>query len=127
MMTYNNGTCALQFPSHYVPVSEEEMTYVDGGAYFSASECRNICLALCVTGSGLMAAAATAAIVSKVVRWAKGAGGFIGWLVGGLVSVAAGAIGKIAYGIGYSAVSGRGVTIDGSPAPWDCFVSVNWN
>lgn len=31
MMTYNDGTCALQFPSHYVPVTEEEMTYVDGG------------------------------------------------------------------------------------------------
>ena len=31
MMTYNDGTCAVQFPSHYVPVTEEEMTYVDGG------------------------------------------------------------------------------------------------
>lgn len=29
--TYANGTAALQFPSHYVPLTEEEMTYVDGG------------------------------------------------------------------------------------------------
>lgn len=29
--TYANGTCALQFPSSYVLMTEEEMTYVDGG------------------------------------------------------------------------------------------------
>lgn len=31
MTTYASGTAALQFPSHYVPLTEEEMTYVDGG------------------------------------------------------------------------------------------------
>lgn len=31
MMTYNNGTCALQFPSNYVALTEEEMTYIEGG------------------------------------------------------------------------------------------------
>lgn len=32
-MSYTNGTAVLQFPSHYVPLTEEEMTYVDGGKY----------------------------------------------------------------------------------------------
>ena len=31
MYTYQNGTAALQFPSSYVLLTEEEMTYVDGG------------------------------------------------------------------------------------------------
>lgn len=32
MNTYANGTCALQFPSNYVVLNEEEMEYVEGGA-----------------------------------------------------------------------------------------------
>lgn len=30
-MSYTNNAAVLQFPSHYVPLTEEEMTYVDGG------------------------------------------------------------------------------------------------
>lgn len=32
MNTYANGTCAMKFPSSYVSMDAEEMTYVDGGA-----------------------------------------------------------------------------------------------
>lgn len=38
MNTYANGTAALKMPQSYVPLTEEEMTYVDGGYSFLNDE-----------------------------------------------------------------------------------------
>lgn len=37
-MSYTNTTAALQFPSHYAPITEDEMAYVDGGYSFLCNE-----------------------------------------------------------------------------------------
>ena len=41
----------------------------------------------------------------------------------GLITTAAG---KILYGIGYCAASGKKLTISATAAPWDAFVNVSW-
>lgn len=101
-------------------MNHEEMEYIGGGEVYTASQCRQFCAKMAMTGSGLIAAAAGAAIVSTIVRWAKKAGGFIGCLVGSVVGLAAIAVSKIAYGIGYNAVSGRDVSISASPLAMGC-------
>lgn len=37
-MSYTTGATALKMPSNYVPLTEEEMTYVDGGYTFLCDE-----------------------------------------------------------------------------------------
>ena len=124
-MTY--GSCALQLPRNYVVVDADEMEYVEGGVQYTSAQSKQIALGFgFVSGQALMAAAATAAVVSKVLQWAKSVGGPLVWLVGLAAGVITGALGKVAYGIGYSAVSGKTVVINASPAPWDCFVDVYW-
>lgn len=76
MYTNVNGTAALKMPSNYVLMSEEEMTYADGGgitnstlistSYVSARICSDI--------AGVIAggAVATARILSKKITGAPG-------------------------------------------------------
>lgn len=68
MMTYNNGTCALQFPSNYVALTEEEMTYVDGGIdiHIKKDTCATIATYVYGAGWGITAALAINAITSKL-------------------------------------------------------------
>ena len=65
-----------------------------------------------------------AVVVSKVIKWAKRVGGPIAWILGAEGTLIAGAVGKIAYGIGYSAISGKNVEICSSWKPWESFVNV---
>jgi hypothetical protein len=116
----------LMMPKNYVAVDNDEMEYLVGGEVYTASQCRTFAAQMCMTGQGLIAAAAGAAIVSTIVKWSKVVGGFWGWAIGAVVGVAVAAIGKIVYGIGYSCVSGKTLSINVTPAPWDAFVDIDW-
>lgn len=118
---------ALVMPSNYAVMSEDEMTYVEGGKVYTASQCRNFVCALgFCSGSALMAVAFGAAIAKKVLNIAGRLGGPVAWIIKTAGALLLTALGKIAYGIGYSAVSGKKLVINASPAPWDAFVSVGW-
>ena len=79
MNTYANGTCALQFPSNYVLMDTEEMTYVDGGYRFLSDEWYgthvtsradfalgiNLACYIVAAFSGLTAASALASAIAK--------------------------------------------------------------
>lgn len=108
----------LVLPEKYVELDQEEMTYLDGGAYLSGSKCRSICAAIAISPGALIAGAASAAVVSKVVKWAKVTGGPVGWIVGTAAGYATGFVSKVAYGIGKGALSGKGLSIAWS---WDPF------
>ncbi len=113
--------------SSYAVMSEEEMTYTDGGAKYTASQCRKFVAALgFASGSALMAVAFGAVVARKVLNIAGAIGGPIAWIIKAAGAVLLTALGKIAYGIGYSAVSGKKLEINASPAPWDAFVNVGW-
>lgn len=111
----------LRLPNNYVEIEEEEMMYLDGGTYLSKKNCRGIIAGLGMSPGTFMAAASGAVVVSKVLRWMK-AGGPLAWVVGIVGGVVSGAIGKIAYCIGYGALN-RGCDINASPYPWDAFIS----
>lgn len=117
----------LVMPSNYVVVNVDEMEYVDGGVIYTSAECKQIVTGLgLASGQVLIAMATTAAIVSKVIKWAKGVGGPIAWILGAAGSLVASAIGKIAWGIGYGAISGKNIEICACMKPWEAFVSVDW-
>jgi len=116
---------ALVMPQGGAIIDSEEMTYVDGGQYFSGRDCTNFCIGLGISGAGLIAAAGTAAIASKIFQYAKNLGGFWGGLIIAIGGVVVSALGRVAYGIGYGATSGRGVYIETTPWPWECFVNVH--
>lgn len=118
---------ALVMPSSYAVMDAEEMTYVEGGVTYTASKCRDLVGKMgLASGQILITIAATAALVSKYVQRILNIGGVVAWIVKAAAGLAITALGKIAYGIGYSAVSGKSVTIEASPAPWDAFVNVSW-
>ena len=126
-MCYNGE---LVMPKNYAVVNEEEMSYVDGGATYSASQCRDFvaALGLC-SGQALMAVAAGAAVVAKLKKLFSTfsvLGGPLTWILNIAVGLIATAAGKILYGIGYCAASGKTLTISATAAPWDAFVNVSW-
>ena len=87
MNTYNNGTCALQFPSHYVPLTEEEMEYVDGGYYLSKQQCVGICSAIALNPVSIALTAVGISLAKKAVKTVSTAiGGFVGWAAGALIA-----------------------------------------
>ena len=89
MMTYNNGTCALQFPSHYVPVTEEEMEYIDGGYYLSKAACTGVVAAIGLNPCAIALGYVGVTLARKVVtRVSAAIGGFVGWAAGVLISAA---------------------------------------
>ncbi|WP_445487613.1 hypothetical protein [Niallia sp. 03133] len=108
----------LVLPEKYVELEQEEMQYLDGGAYLSANDCIQIAASIAMSPGALIAGAAGAVVISKIVQWAKFTGGPLGWIVGTAAGYATGFISKIAYGIGKGAISGRGLSIDWS---WDPF------
>ena len=73
MMTYNNGTCALQFPSSYVAMDAEEMEYVGGGYSFEMSRSTAtiiIDVAAIVLGTALSGTATISKLATKI-GWNK--------------------------------------------------------
>lgn len=70
-----------------------------------------------------LAAATGAAVTAKVLKWVK-AGGIAGFVVGAVGAVLAGAIGRVAWCIGYGALN-KGADIKASPYPWEAFISAS--
>ncbi|EHE11960.1 Membrane protein [Streptococcus pneumoniae] len=54
----------LVLPNNYVVIDEEEMMYLDGGAYLSKRACQGICAALAMS-PGTFIALAGAAVLTK--------------------------------------------------------------
>lgn len=102
-------------------IEQEEMMYLDGGVYLSKYKCGQICAYLAVTPGTFIALAGSAAIARKLVKFIK-AGGIWGWILGIASGVIIKAAARIAYCIGYGALK-RGCDINGSPYPWDAFIS----
>ncbi|VOU13242.1 Membrane protein [Streptococcus pneumoniae] len=111
----------LVLPNNYVVIDEEEMMYLDGGAYLSKRACQGICAALAMSPGTFIALAGAAVLTKKLINYIK-VGGLGGWLIGAAAAVLAGAAGRIAYCIGYGALN-RGCDISGNPYPWDGFIS----
>ena len=108
----------LVLPAKYVEIEQEEMAYLDGGAYLSASQCTGIAASIALSPGALIAGAATASVIAKIIKYGKGVGGPLGFIIGTAAGYATGFISKIAYGIGKGALSGRGLSIRWS---WDPF------
>ncbi len=73
MYTYQNGTAALKMPSNYVPLTEEEMTYVDGGYSFLNDETMKWCkykTSTFATFIDVMAACATVSLSAGATVYA---------------------------------------------------------
>lgn len=101
MYTYQNGTAALQMPSNYVPLTEEEMTYVEGGfriANWIVGGAMNLAISAVFGGIGNLLtkigkraiSEATACIFAKNVKNKL--------MAKGISAVAAGTASKIAAG-----------------------------
>ena len=95
--------------------------YLDGSTYLSKSKCRSVIASLGMNPGTFIGAAYGAVVVRKVLRWMK-TGGPLTWVVGIIGSVVSGAIGRVAYCIGYGALK-RGCDIKVSPYPWETFIS----
>lgn len=54
----------LVLPNNYVALEQEEMIYLDGGAYLSKRACQGICAALAMS-PGTFIALAGAAVLTK--------------------------------------------------------------
>ena len=113
-------------PSNYVVMDAQEMEYLEGGFELTSRQSKDIVAALgFASAQSLMNLAYAANTIRLITSWAKGFGP-AGWLVGLAAGVLSTALGKVAYGIGYSAASGRTVVIEFTPAPWEAFVNVYW-
>lgn len=111
----------LVLPNNYVALEQEEMMYLDGGAYLSKRACQGICVALAMSSGTFIALAGAAVLTKKLINYIK-VGSFGGWLIGAAAGVLAGAAGRIAYCIGYGTLN-RDCDISGNPYPWDGFIS----
>ena len=91
MNTYNNGTCALQFPSNYVLMDAEEMEYVDGGTYSYSYKSYSVTEAYRVMSNCAKACRANATFVTIGAT-------LIGGVIGGPWGAAIGAAGGLFAG-----------------------------
>lgn len=135
MNTYTNGTAALKMPGNYTPLTEEEMTYVDGGSqrifskYFqSGREAYNYFK----DTANLLRVKATA----EAALWAA-----TGFAVANVVGAIIGAVGGAIYSskhLGYASTmdqlsyelsdypkTARGVTVSLYKEGWSLFYSIN--
>lgn len=134
MYTYANGTAALQMPSHYVPLTEDEMTYVDGGStrifskYFqSGREAYNYFK----DTAALLRVKATA----EAALWA--ATGALAGVVGAIIGAVGGVIysskhlgyastmDQLAYQLDNYSKTARGVVVNLYEEGWSLFYSFN--
>ena len=100
MNTYTNGTCALQMPSSYVLMTEEEMTYVDGGKFYGVSWSATTCGRIAKAWNGWAIGCTVLGAVITI------AGAFIP--CGNVVTTAAGltlAVGGLAFSLAASVLS----------------------
>ena len=114
----------MNLPTVHIELNENEMSYVDGGKYFSAKQCKGVCAAIGMSPAALVAAAGTATVVSKVIKYGKVVGGPVGWAIGGVAAAGASAVSKVAWGFGKGAVSNKGVNISFSTYIWDLGLKV---
>ncbi|HEU8649349.1 TPA: hypothetical protein VWP27_002018 [Streptococcus pneumoniae] len=78
----------LVLPNNYVVIDEEEMMYLDGGAYLSKSACQGICAALAMSPGTFIALTGAAVLTKKLINYIK-VGGLGGWLIGAAAGVLA--------------------------------------
>ncbi|VPP53834.1 Membrane protein [Streptococcus pneumoniae] len=78
----------LVLPNNYVVIDEEEMMYLDGGAYLSKSACQGICAALAMSPGTFIALTGAAVLIKKLINYIK-VGGLGGWLIGAAAGVLA--------------------------------------
>ncbi len=90
---------ALVMPNNYAVVSEEEMTYVDGGFYMSADDCATIATYVYFGGFGVTAGLAIAAITNKleaagsaIISFLKGLGMTVGNVIGAVIGTIIGVL-----------------------------------
>ena len=99
-MSYSSAV-ALQMPSSYVPMSTEEMEYLEGGAKkylgtISASTCNRLAAITCITGSVITGIAALATIISGIAAvMSCGTLSAAVAIAGGITGVAAGVTGGV--------------------------------
>lgn len=111
----------LVLPNNYVELEQDEMMYLDGGQYFSKSECGQICAAIGFMPQTYIALAGAAVITSRVIKYIKN-GGRLSFLLGASLSKVAEKVGQIAYCIGYGALN-NGCDISLCPYPCELFIS----
>ncbi|HET8183506.1 Membrane protein [Streptococcus pneumoniae] len=78
----------LVLPNNYVALEQEEMMYLDGGAYLSKSACQGICAALAMSPGTFIALTGAAVLTKKLINYIK-VGGLGGWLIGAAAGVLA--------------------------------------
>ncbi|VFI35796.1 Membrane protein [Streptococcus pneumoniae] len=76
----------LVLPNNYVALEQEEMMYLDGGAYLSKRACQGICAALAMSPGTFIALAGAAVLTKKLINYIK-VGGLGGWLIGAAAGV----------------------------------------
>ncbi|CTG02111.1 conserved hypothetical protein, partial [Streptococcus pneumoniae] len=59
----------LVLPNNYVVIDEEEMMYLDGGAYLSKRACQGICVALAMSSGTFIALAGAAVLTKKLINY----------------------------------------------------------
>ncbi len=101
----------LVLPEKYVELDQEEMAYLDGGAYLTANQCWGVCTTLALSPGALIAAATTAVIIKKVLNLVKGWGGPWTFIAGSIISYGTSMVSKLAIGIGKGAISNRGLSV----------------
>lgn len=101
-------------PNNYVEI-EEEMMYLDGGAYLSNSQCKNLVAAIGMNPYSFITAALTVTIATKIVKVAGKYGGFWGWCASAVVGWLGNQVLTFARGI-----ANKGVDIYWN---WDWFAS----
>jgi hypothetical protein len=107
-------------------MTEDEMTYTEGGVTYSAAQCRNFVQAFgFASAQSLMAIATAAKTIAIVIKWVRCIGGPLSIIIGFAAAALAQAIGKVAYGIGYAAAKGKSVIFTVG-TPFDSFVNVTW-
>lgn len=109
----------LVLPNNYVEIEEEEMMYLDGGAYLSKAKCKNLVASIGMNPYSFIAAALTVTIATKIVKKAAKFGGFWGWCASAVVGWAGNQILTFARGIA------RGIAYNGVDIywNWDWFAS----
>lgn len=109
----------LILPNHYIELEEEEMLYLEGGKYFSNSQCKNLVLALGMNPYTFASIATYATIALKVARYAKAIGGVWGFVLGAAVSYSTNQVITFSRGVARG-IMYRGVDIYWN---WDWFAS----
>ena len=109
----------LVLPNNYVEIEEEEMMYLDGGAYLSSSQCKNLVASLGMNPYTFISMAIGVSIATKLIKKAAKFGSFWGWCAGAVVSWAGGQVLTFARGIARG-IAYKGVNIYWN---WDWFAS----